>query len=152
MWKAEFDEEYFRIFDSKKNIAGYIDPDYGIAYEEEGAQEKIEAMIDQARPVRGAFLTVPMVKFSIFDTDYSADVATLESQLKGVIERTGLWRRFAESWPGCAEHYVRISHTDHDMLSITFPVSFGRDVPLRAGALLEAVRPMLDRMHEMGLL
>ena len=29
LWKLELDEEYFRIYDSKKMIAGYFDPDYG---------------------------------------------------------------------------------------------------------------------------
>jgi len=27
MWKLELDENYFRIFDSKKQIAGYFDPE-----------------------------------------------------------------------------------------------------------------------------
>lgn len=29
MWKLESDEGYFRIYNSKKLIAGYFDPDYG---------------------------------------------------------------------------------------------------------------------------
>ena len=28
-WKLEFEDGYFRIFDSKKLISGYFDPDYG---------------------------------------------------------------------------------------------------------------------------
>ena len=29
MWKLELEEDYFRIYDSKKMIAGYFDPDFG---------------------------------------------------------------------------------------------------------------------------
>ncbi len=152
MWTAEESEGYFRIFDPKKNIVGYIDPYYGIGEDDEQAQEKIDAMIRAAQTVRGGFLTVPMLKFGIFDTDYSANVRTLEGQLASIAERAGRWRAFADSWPGCQDNDVRISHTDHDMLSITFQVSFGGGVALRATDLVDAVRPMLDRLEELGLL
>lgn len=152
MWKAEQDDEYFRIFDSKKNIAGYIEPDYGIAYDDEDAQEKVERMIKSGESVLRGFVTIPMIKFGIFDTDYNANIITLESQIELVSERTRRWREFTETWPGCKENIIRISHTDHDMLSITFPVVFSNSVQLKADKLLDAVRPMLDKLQEMGLL
>jgi len=42
MWKLELEENYFRIFDSKKQIAGYFDPDYGEIFPKEKDQEIIE--------------------------------------------------------------------------------------------------------------
>lgn len=151
MWTAEVDDGYFRVFDSKKNIVGYIDPDYGIK-DDEGAQEKIDAMIKSAEPVHRGFMTIPMLKFGIFDTDYSANVRTLESQLDITLARAKQWRQFAESWPGCQNNTVHISHTDHDMLSITFLVAFPEGTTLRTDDLLGAVGPMLNHLQEIGLL
>jgi len=49
MWKLELDENYFRIFDSNKQIAGYFDPDYGEIHPPEKETELIEQMHKKSR-------------------------------------------------------------------------------------------------------
>ena len=44
LWKLESDEDYFRIYDSKKMIAGYFDPDYGDIFPKEKSEEIILSM------------------------------------------------------------------------------------------------------------
>ena len=152
MWKAELDEWNFRIFDSKMNVAGYIEPDYGIAYNDEKAEEKIEHMIKSGQAVTETYVTVPMLKFGIFDTDYNADIGTLESQIDTVLSRTRSWREFLEAQTNCKEHHIHISHTNKDMLSITFKVIFTTRIQLDANKLLNEIRPMLDKLEKMHLL
>ena len=152
MWRIEREEDYYRIYDSRRDIAAYLDPDYGLSYDDEGVDEKIDEMVRRGSSVRGGYVMVPMAKFGIFDTDYNANIASLQESLGGVVSRVERWREFAESWPGGAEHHVRISHTDHDMLSVTFYVPFGRDVRLKNDELIEAVTPMLDELAKRSLL
>jgi hypothetical protein len=69
MWKIERDEEYFRIFDSKKDIVGYFDPDYGELFPKEKELELIDQMHKNHDKIPGGILMVPMVKFRIFDNE-----------------------------------------------------------------------------------
>ena len=55
MWKIERDDEYFRIFDSKKDIAGYFDPDYGELFPKEKELELIEQMHKNHDKIPGGF-------------------------------------------------------------------------------------------------
>ncbi|MDD9843666.1 MAG: hypothetical protein OXU85_07250 [Thaumarchaeota archaeon] len=152
MWRIEREDDYYRIFDSSREIAAYLDPDYGIPYDAEDASERVEAMARSGQGVGGAYVMVPMAKFGIFDSDYDSDIDGLQARLEGVAGRVAQWREFAASWPGGRDHHVRISHTDHDMLSITFYVGFGRDVRIEGDDLLEAVTPMLEDLKSRGLL
>ena len=71
MWKLELEEQYFRVYDAKKQIAGYFDPNYGDIYPRENEEEIIEKMLKEHEKVPGGFLMLPMVKFGIFDPDQS---------------------------------------------------------------------------------
>ena len=87
MWKLELDENYFRIFDSNKKIAGYFDPDYGKIYPPEKETELIEQMHENREKVNGGLIMVPMLKFGIFDSDYESDIAGLQKQIDLVNDR-----------------------------------------------------------------
>ena len=80
-WSMDEDEDYFRIFDSKKEIAGYFDPEYRLD-DPQNASEEIERIIHERIPIPGGYLMVPMVKFGIFDTDYESDLNTLTLKSK----------------------------------------------------------------------
>ena len=47
---------------------------------------------------------------------------------------------------------IRISHTDQDMLTITFPIYFENPTPLDKNKLLEKIEPILDLLIKSGLL
>ena len=48
--------------------------------------------------------------------------------------------------------HIRISHTDQDMLTITFKVNFSKSTPLEKTNLLDELRPILDLLHNSDLL
>jgi len=151
LWKLDLDEEYFRIFDSNKLIAGYFDPDYGDLYPKENSEEIISQMLKNHDKITGGFIMVPMVKFGLFDTDLETNLDTVETQVNSVLDRLSRWRKFL-SKTNLKVHYVRISHTDQDMLTITFPFKFSKPTPLDKKEMIVEMEPTLDLLQKLNLL
>ncbi|MFN3655406.1 MAG: hypothetical protein ACK4TO_08815 [Candidatus Nitrosotenuis sp.] len=150
MWKLELDEDFFRIFDNDHKIAGYFVPDYGQLFPEEKADEIIEKMHKNHDKVPGGFLTVPMVKFGIFDSKEDMDILYLQSHIADATSRIEAWKEFLLERQ--MQHAINISYTDHDMLSLTFPIKFAEHVPLEKKLLLDTLVPTLDLLAEKRLL
>ena len=151
MWKIEREEDFFRIFDSKKDIVGYFEPDYGDLYPKENELEIIEKMHKNHDKITGGFLMVPMVKFQIFDKDVEIDIDSLEKQIESVTQRLRQWKYFLLETKN-EYHGIRVSHTDQDMLSITFPIKFDFPVPLEKNAIITTIEPTLNLLQKQGLL
>ena len=151
LWKLDLDEEYFRIYDSNKLIAGYFDPDYGDLYPKENSEEIISQMLKNHDKITGGFIMIPMVKFGLFDTDLETDVSTVETQVNSVQDRLKRWKEFL-SKQKLKIHYVRISHTDQDMLTITFPIKFSKLTPLDKKEMIREIAPTLDVLQKLNLL
>jgi hypothetical protein len=151
MWKLDLDEEYFRIYDSKKLIAGYFDPDYGNIFPKENSDEIISKMLKNHDKIMGGFIMVPMIKFGLFDTDLETNIDTVEAQVTSVLERLIRWRDFF-SKNNVKIHYVRISHTDQDMLTVTFPFKFSKPTPLDKKEMIIEITPILDSLQKLSLL
>ena len=151
LWKLDLDEEYFRIYDSKKLIAGYFDPDYGDLYPKKNSEEIVSQMLKNHDKISGGFIMVPMVKFGLFDTDLETNVNTVETQVNSVQDRLKRWKEFL-SKQKLKIHYVRISHTDQDMLTITFPIKFSKLTPLDKKEIVREIIPTLDLLQKLNLL
>jgi len=117
LWKLELDEGYFRIFDSKKLIVGYFDPDYGEIYPKENSEEIILSMLKNHDKILGGIIMVPLVKFGLFDTDLDTSLSEVEKNVNRVTEHLQKWKNFL-SQTNRLVHSIRISHTDQDMLTI----------------------------------
>ncbi|MGI0081741.1 MAG: hypothetical protein ACREAF_03105 [Nitrosopumilaceae archaeon] len=151
MWKLERDEEYFRIFDENKNIAGYFEPEYGEIFPESKYHEIIQEMHKKREKISGGYLMVPMVKFGVFDDEQEMELDYLNARLDETKERILKWQKFISSQKNTA-HRIHVSHTDQDMLSITFPISFTAPVPLDKKLILDRLETTLNSLHELGLL
>ena len=151
MWKLEFDENFFRIHDSKKMVAGYFDPDYGNVFSGDNSEEIIESMIKNHDTVLGGIIMVPLVKFKLFDTDLDTSLANVGEQVTRVSVHLQKWRNFMFKG-GHQAHSVRISHTDQDMLTITFPIAFSKPTPLDKNTLIEEIGPIFDALKNFDLL
>ena len=151
MWKLELDEDYFRIYDSKKLIAGYFDPDYGDIFPKNKSDEIISQMLKNHDKISGGFIMVPMVKFGLFDTDLETDIDTVKNQVLSVLDRLKKWKMFL-SENNLKIHFIRISHTDQDMLTITFPTKFSKPTPLEKKELSLEISPTLDLLQKLNLL
>ena len=151
MWKLDFDEDFFRIYDSKKLIAGYFDPDYGDIYPKENSEEIISLMLKNHDEILGGLVMIPLVKFGLFDTDLDTDISNVEQNVIRVTKHLEKWKFFL-SQMNHRTHSIRISHTDQDMLTITFHVTFSKPTPLEKSKLLEELFPTLNFLQKSNLL
>ncbi len=150
LWKLDLDESYFRIYDSKKLIAGYFDPDYGDIYPKENSEEIILSMLKNHDKILGGVIMVPLVKFGLFDTDLDTSISEVEQNVNRVTEHLQKWKNFL-SQTNRHVHSIRISHTDQDMLTITFKVKFSKPTSLEKIKLMEEIFPTLDLLQKSGL-
>ena len=151
MWKLESEEDFFRIYDSKKMIAGYFDPDYGDIFPKENSEEIISTMLKNHDKILGGVVMVPLVKFGLFDTDLDTNISEVEENVTRVNEHLQKWKNFL-SETNRIVHSIRISHTDQDMLTITFQVKFSKPTPLEKTKLGEELFSTLDLLQKSGLL
>ena len=151
MWKLELDDEYFRIFDSNKLIAGYFDPDYGDIFPKENSSEIISQMLKNHDKITGGLIMIPLVKFGLFDSDLDIDIVELKNQVNRVNEHLKKWNDFITT-ANITSHSIRISHTDQDMLTITFPIKFSEPTALDKPELLREISPTLNLLQQLHLL
>ena len=151
MWKLDLEDNYFRIYDSKKLVAGYFDPDYGNVYPKDNADEIITQMHKNKDKIPGGYVMVPMVKYNLFDSDLNIGINDLLVQTNRVLTHVTKWKEFL-SETNNELHYIRISHTDQDMLTITFPLKFSQPVRLDKSELVKELAPLLDHLQVLGLL
>jgi hypothetical protein len=151
LWKLESDEDFFRIYDSKKMVAGYFDPDYGDVFPKDNSEEIIASMLKNHDKILGGVIMVPLVKFRLFDTDLDTTLNNVEEQVLRVNEHLQKWKNFM-SETNRQVHSIRISHTDQDMLTIAFQVRFSKPTPLDKTSLNEELFPTLDVLKKLDLL
>lgn len=152
LWKLESDEDFFRIYDSKKLVAGYLDPDYGNdVFSKKNSEELIESMQKNHDPILRGMMMIPMVKFRLFDTDLNTSLLNVEQNVIRVSEHLKKWKKFLSeiNYPA---HSIRISHTDQDMLTISFPIQFSKPTPLKKEELVKEISPTLDLLQKFDLL
>lgn len=151
MWKLDPDEDFFRIYDSKKLIAGYFDPDYGEIFPKENSEEIILSMMKNHDLIPGGMIMVPLVKFGLFDTDLNTTISKVEENVIRVNAHLQKWKNFlSEIKPQF--HSVRISHTDQDMLTIAFDVKFLKPTPLEKTSLRDELAPTMNLLQKFDLL
>lgn len=150
MWKLDLDSDFFRIYDKDRQIAGYFWPDYGQIVPEKKYDEIVENMHKTHSPIPGGFVTVPMVKFGIFDKNEEMDVLFVSSRLDDVNARLDAWKEFLLEKQ--MQHSIQMSHTDNDMLSLTFPIKFSQSIPLDKDKIRDALSPTLDLLSQKSLL
>ena len=151
MWKLDPDDAYFRIYDSKKLIAGYFDPDYGTIFPKENSEQIISLMQKNHDLILGGMLMIPLVKFRLFDTDLDTVLSKVQENVSRVSEHLQKWNKFILDTK-IQIHSIRISHTDQDMLTITFPIIFSKPTPLEKKQLALELSLTLDLLQKLDLL
>jgi hypothetical protein len=150
-WKLEFEDGYFRLFDPKKLVAGYFDPDYGDLSKVKNPEDIILSKIKNHDKVLGGMIMIPLVKFKLFDTDLNTSLPELKQNLSRVSNHLEKWGKFLSEINNIS-HFIGISHTDQDMLTMTFPVTFSKPTILEKSNLLEEIYPILNLLEKAELL
>jgi hypothetical protein len=150
-WKLEFEDGYFRIYDSKKLVAGYFDPDYGDLSTVKDPEDVILSKIKNHDVILGGMLMIPLVKFKLFDTDLNTVLSEVKQNISRVSTHLEKWTTFLSEIHN-TRHFIGISHTDQDMLTMTFPVKFSKPTILEKSKLLDEVYPILSLLEKSELL
>ena len=150
-WKLEFEDGYFRIFDSKKLVAGYFDPNYGDLSKVKNPEDVILSKIKNRDTVLGGMIMIPLVKFKLFDTDLNSSLSEVKQNVSRVSIHLEKWDTFFSKINNTS-HFIGISHTDQDMLTVTFPITFSKPTSLEKSNLLEEIFPVLTLLQQSELL
>lgn len=75
---------------------------------------------------------------------------SLSSKLEDANARIQVWKEFLLEQH--MQHSIQMSHTDNDMLSLTFPIKFQQNTSLDKAKLLAVLSPTLDALSQRGLL
>ncbi|MEM2760233.1 MAG: hypothetical protein QXU32_08040 [Nitrososphaerales archaeon] len=151
-WELDQEEYYYKIYDENNHLAGYFQPDYGEIQPPEKQDEIIEEMLKRHDHVYGGMLYLPMLKLNLFDEQYDYDLEHITDSLSISISATERWKEFIGKTPSIILARARKSHSDPDMLSILLGIKFASPVRLKKDELLDALKPLLDRMHDEELL
>ena len=150
-WKLEFEDGYFRIYDSEKLVAGYFDPDFGDLSAVKDPEDLILSKIKNRDVVLGGMLMIPLVKFKLFDTDLNTVLSEVKQNISRVSVHLEKWSVFLSEMHN-TRHFIGISHTDQDMLTMTFPVKFSKPTILEKSNLLEELYSVLNLLEKSELL
>ena len=151
MWTIEQEDTYFKIYDDRKTLAGYFAPEYGDIQPEDKADQVIVEMIKNHEPIKGGYMMLPLVKFGLFEDGKEMNLDYVEQQLRDSYNRILTWKNLTIE-KQITHHKILVSHTDHDMLSITLGIIFDSPVPLEKKELLGNLLGLLDFAHNKGLL
>ena len=151
MWQLDFEDGYFRIFDSNKLITGYFDPNYGDLSKIKNPEDVISSKIKNHDSVLGGMIMIPLVKFQLFDTDLNTTISKVQQNMSRVSIHLKKWESFLSEINNTL-HFVGISHTDQDMLTVTFPITFSKPTPLEKSNLLQEIYPTLTMLEKLELL
>jgi hypothetical protein len=94
---------------------------------------------------------IPLVKFRLFDTDLDTVLSKVQENVSRVSEHLQKWNKFILDTK-IQIHSIRISHTDQDMLTITFPIIFSKPTPLEKKQLALELSLTLDLLQKLDLL
>ena len=144
-------ENDYRIFDSSKLITGYVDPDCGDLSSSENPEDVILSKIKNHDKISGGMIMIPLVKFKLFDTDLNTNLSNVQQNVSRVSGHLQKWEIFLSKISN-SSHFIGISHTDQDMLTITFPIKFSELTPLDKSDLIKELSPTLKLLEDSDLL
>ena len=152
-WKVEYDDTLYKVYDWDGNLAGYFFPHYGDIKSEETEDEIMEEMNRTHANITEGTLLLPMVKLGLLDREEGMDIDFVISSLEANAERTGSWKEWLQKNAKAFGIFGASAHTareDRNMLSIS--LGMAANVKLAEKEVKEFLTPLLDRLHEDGLL
>ena len=151
MWNLEQEETYYKIYDERKTLAGYFAPEYGEIHPADKEDQVVLEMLKNHEKIKGGYMMLPLAKFGIFEEGKEMNLDYVEQHLREVHNRIMLWEILIKE-KGIEHHKITVSHTDHDMLSITLGIIFETPVPLEKKQLQDNLNDLLDMAQQKGLL
>jgi len=159
-WKMEYEDTIYKIYDWDRNLAGYFFPKYDLVEttnDEEDIdgeeEELIEKLNKSHEKVRGGNILFPMIKLNLLDKEEGIDLDYTIDSLEQNLQRSRAWRQWLQQNHrkfAIIGNAVCTSREDRNMLSIVLGVD--SNIILGEKETLTALTPLLDELHEVGLL
>lgn len=151
-WKIDYEDTIYKVYDWNGNLAVYFFPNYKLK-ETEQDDEIIEKLNQEHQIVQGGILLFPMVKLNILDKEEAIDLDYTIMALEQSFQRVKIWKEWILKNNNKFEiigNAVYTSREDREMLSIA--LSIVSNIILGEKELLVSLTPLLDELHEAGLL
>lgn len=152
-WEMEYEDTIYKIYDWNKNLAAYFYPNYNLVDTTENEDEFVEKLNQSHQNVSGGNILFPMIKLNLLDKEEGIDLDYTIVALEQNLKRIKVWkewllqnyRKFA-----ITGNAVFTSREDREMLSIALRID--SNIILGEKETLVALTPLLDELHEAGLL
>ena len=162
LWKLEYIDTVYKIYDWDKNLTGYFFPNYDIDLEnhEDESQDAhevedkiIEQMNKEKQSVKGGNVMLPMVKLQLLDNEEGIDLDYVINSLEQNAQRTRKWKQWIHN-----NHLefkifgssIYTAREDRNMLSIV--LGLGYNIILGEKEIGINLRPLLDKLHQDDLI
>lgn len=152
-WKMDYDDTIYKIYDWNGNLTAYFFPSYNLEETADDEDEIIEKLNKEHQNVRGGNLLFPMAKLNVLDKEQAMGLDYTILALEQCLHRVKIWKqwllknheKFEITGSG-----VHTSREDREMLSIALGID--SNITLGGKQILETLTPLLDELHEVGLL
>lgn len=162
LWKLEYIDTIYKIYDWDKNLTGYFFPNYDIDVEDHKDKDKdkfrddhevedkiIEQMNKEKQSVKGGNVMLPMVKLQLLDNVEGIDLDYVINSLEENAQRTRKWKQWVHD-----NHLefkifgssIYTAREDRNMLSIVLGI--GSNIILGEKEIGITLRPLLDKLHQ----
>ena len=160
LWKLEYIDTVYKIYDWDKNLTGYFFPNYDIDVdnykdkdESQDAHEVedkiIEQMNKEKQSVKGGNVMLPMVKLQLLDNEEGIDLDYVINSLEQNAQRTRKWKQWIHD-----NHIefkifgssIYTAREDRNMLSIVLVI--GSNIILGEKEIGINLKPLLDKLHQ----
>lgn len=158
LWKLEYIDSVYKIYDWDKNLTGYFFPNYDIDIHEheddksladhEIEDKIIEQMNKEKKSVKGGNLMLPMIKLQLLDNNEGIHLDHVITSLEENAQRTRIWKQWIEDNRQefkIIGSSVYTAREDRNILSIVLGVD--SDMMLGEKELGNTLKPILDRLH-----
>ena len=162
LWKLEYIDTVYKIYDWDKNLTGYFFPNYDIDLENHKDESQdahevedkiIEQMNKEKQSVKGGNVMLPMVKLQLLDNEEGIDLDYVINSLEQNAQRTRKWKQWIHN-----NHLefkifgssIYTAREDRNMLSIV--LGLGSNIILGEKEIGLNLRPLLDKLHQDDLI
>jgi len=162
LWKLEYFDTVYKIYDWDGNLTGYFFPNYNLdinnskdeSQNEYDVEEiEIEKMHKEKQIVKGGNLMLPMTKLNLLDNSEGIDVDFAIDSLEKSIQRTQKWKQWIISNSLDFNIYgssVYTAREDRNMLSIVLGINV--EMVLGEKTIQSILKPLLNNLHKNELI
>jgi len=166
LWKLEYFDTVYKIYDWDKNLAGYFFPNYNLLSEKNKDNEKasddldfdeetkvIDKLNKEKQKILGGNLMLPIIKLYLLDNEQGIDLDFAINSLKENVQRAIKWQEWINNNHrefNIIGNAIYTSREDRNMLSIVLGIT--NSMILGEKELLIGLKPILNRLHEEELI